>query len=148
MYLHLLIQDEPKQAVSSKTTSFLQYRKLQATTHEMKHSVLVNSVYAYFSSRYGRKTLPLNTNRKQRKVCKHNRALKEVTIQKKSIIMELKKVKCASQPTDIIAFLTIKLLSLISRLKKTNADKLYRTSQSWKVHWSCYKDFENLQVIF
>ena len=71
----------------------------------MKHSVPVNSVYAYYSSRYGTKSLPLNTKRKQRNESKHNRALKEVTIQKKSITMELKKSEtCKSSPLSVRPF--------------------------------------------
>ena len=85
--------------------------------------------------------LPQGIRRKKTKIAKHNRALKQVTAQKKTTKNELKKAKREGQPTSILASLTIKLLSFIrkhSHLKKTS-NKLQAKSQSWKAHQSCYK---------
>ena len=86
--------------------------------------------------------LPQGIRRKKTKIAKHNRALKQVTAQKKTTKNELKKAKREGQPTFILASLTIKLLSFIrkhSHLKKTS-NKLQAKSQSWKAHQSFLKN--------
>ena len=116
---------------------------LESTSPEMKHTVLVKSVHSYFAKKYGTKSLPQGIKRKQTKITKHNRALKQGTTQKKTTKNEFKKAKREGQPTSILASLTIKLLSLIrkhSHLKKSS-NKLQAMSQAWKAHQSCYKHF-------
>ena len=115
---------------------------MAAPTPQMKHDILIEGIYSYFSSACGTKPAQKVHTRKKRPL--HNASLKEVERRKKAAKRELRRAQQQGLPSEAIQSLACQFFSLVrshSNLKRSsNARLMARDTRKARDH--CHNNFE------